>query len=398
MHTRLSNKLAALSAILVALLVATAVASAQEPVLGNVHVTNRFGQPAARLNGQLVITHTDGSREIRDTWTDEHGDAGIYAEPGATATVTFRGQAIGQDGTWDTTGCPGYVPPQTQITVTLSGDEIRDHWTAQAPVLVPQLTDPGMDPSELRFVNLVNAERVAAGLNPLAESGLLAAAADAHSTAQTTIRGIAPHYGADCEAPGVRYAELGGRESMTFMIRGEVTTAVVCSPEAALASFKSSPAHWQNLMGTAGLIGVAQVDGVWTALLGAGTEEPAYPLPSLPRHQPSGACTDSGRGHSGGAPPRDIVTPVKRASFRGLTAKRHGRKLIITGALRPHRRGERVTVKLAQKTVRTRTHKGGHFRVSLRARTRLHRGAKVRVAVRAHHGVFKAARKTVRVR
>jgi hypothetical protein len=96
-----------------------------------------------------------------------------------------------------------------------------------------------------------------------------------------------------------------------------------------------------------GLVAVSRAGGVWTALMGAGVEQPAYPLPDLPRSQASSGCASGDRAdeRSGaGSDGEDSIAPVRRAGFRGLHAKRRGSAVFVTGRLRPARAGEKLTI------------------------------------------------------
>jgi hypothetical protein len=108
----------------------------------------------------------------------------------------------------------------------------------------------------------------------------------------------------------------------------------------------SGSPRWRRLM-EGGLVDVSRAGGVWTTPMGAGVEQPACPLPDLPRSQASSGCGSGDRVDErsrAGSDGEDSIAPVRRAGFRGLHAKRRGSAVVVTGRLRPARAGEKLTI------------------------------------------------------
>jgi uncharacterized protein YkwD len=137
-----------------------------------------------------------------------------------------------------------------------------------APDLAPAV--PPLAPEALRIAELVNAERAAAGLAPLALSAELSAAAQAQSDAMA-FTGVISHVGADGRGPAQRISDAG----YGWLRCGENIAVGQTTPEEAMAFWMGSTPHRANILdpGMRELgVGYLWVDGgyghYWTITLG----------------------------------------------------------------------------------------------------------------------------------
>lgn len=134
---------------------------------------------------------------------------------------------------------------QTRGTITLGllGVERFGQPTPVATLVSAPALAPFTSPEEARLVELVNAERAAAGLAPLTVSAELTAAAQEQSAAMATTWHIS-HTGLDGRGPAQRIADAGYR----WLRCGENIAVGQTSPEEAVRFWMGSPPHRANLL------------------------------------------------------------------------------------------------------------------------------------------------------
>jgi uncharacterized protein YkwD len=123
----------------------------------------------------------------------------------------------------------------------------------------------------LATVDLVNAERAALGLAPLAWNDKVAAAAAAHSADMARIN-VMQHAGSDGSNAGNRLDRAGFRWSSW----GETIGAGFNSPGPLVAAWMASPGHREQLTGNYTWVGISMVrsaNGVayWTLVVATGS-------------------------------------------------------------------------------------------------------------------------------
>lgn len=124
-----------------------------------------------------------------------------------------------------------------QITLGLLGRERLANFPPPPPPPLP------VTPEAMRVMELVNAERAAAGLAPLELSEELTAAAQAHSEGMA-YTGVISHIGADGRGPAERISEAG----YPWLRCGENIAVGQPTPEEAISFWMGSPPHRANIL------------------------------------------------------------------------------------------------------------------------------------------------------
>lgn len=119
-------------------------------------------------------------------------------------------------------------------------------------VVRPEKWPPMNRAFELRFIELLNAERARNGLGPVSEEPCLVAAARRHAK-DMAVNGFVGHKGTDGTRPGERAMQEG---CLAGQWMGEAAAGVDITPEQSVADFLNSPPHRAILLMPVARIGV----------------------------------------------------------------------------------------------------------------------------------------------
>lgn len=338
----LRNKNSCLRALAVAVcaLGVSALAPAAAAAAGavDVEVVWHDGQPAARG----IFLSSGGA-----PYTPQGPGVDRYTGPvGATYELTY-----GTTTDWSPSHACPTQPETAKVSITIPAEGV-ERVRVVMPLQIKEMTAPAHDAEELRFIELLNAERAKLGRGPMAPVDRLAAVADGQATL-VDIQPYRTHMGWNCETVTPRADELGvvindGEDDrLTENLSVSRWSKAACgwtwmNAADSIAGFQNSSGHWHSLTAAGySQVGVARVNGVWAVVSAHGaTVQGDYtvrPRISASAETQRPDCDDNGGFLDGGSAEDEPLILTQPAAV--VTA---GRSLRLTGS--GATAGQRVTL------------------------------------------------------